>query len=146
MWYTLLLALQQHLQAQDALSGVVVRIGDSEDVPSVTTLVLLRGANQTDHRSRNKRGKQTLYVEAWVNSEIDRASDAATESLDGYVQLAALETSLIDALHLFGQQPNVVSGYHIRATIKPIEPDGDAFRPYVASRVEIELEYTKINV
>jgi len=142
MWYTLIVALKQYLASQSSLSGAIIRLGDSAQTFDEKTIVLLRGESKPDERLRNIRGIQTLHIECWVKGEV---SDTEQALLDGYQQLAQLESDLADAIQVFGREPNTVDGYHIRVKLNPFQPDQDQFRPLVASRLTIEITHNKIN-
>jgi hypothetical protein len=140
MWYRILQALDAYFKSLPAFSNVTIQLGDSGAIPDSTTLVLLRGPGQTDDRLRNRRGEQTVFIECWVTSSVQDALDSAA---DGYLQLADLEDITVNALRTFGHTPTIIDGYHITAKPGQIEPDGDAFRPSVGSRIPLTITYTK---
>jgi len=140
MWYLLLIALRDHLAAQTDLNGVDIQLGDSANYPNTATLVIMRGQGAADDRLRHIRGKQTLVIESWVTAT---AADAEQSVTDGYQQLAELEAKLTSAVQTFGANGPV--GYHIVVKTREFQPDGDQFRPKVASGLAIDIQYTKIN-
>ena len=141
MWYRVLQALETYFKGLAAFSHVTIQLGDSGAIPDNTTLVLLRGPGQTDDRQRNRRGEQTIFIECWVTTS---AQNALESPADGYLQLADLEDITVDALRTFGHTPTVITDYHITAKFGQIEPDGDAFRPKVGSRIPLTITYNKI--
>lgn len=136
MWWALLSDLQSFLQLQTDLADVTIEAGASACVPEQRTVQLVRGTGTADWRGRYKPGRQTLYVDCWAYDD-----DAAA----AYAQLNELEKNVFDAIRLWGQQGSTVEGAHARAMIKDTEPDGDLFRPSVASRTLVEIDWTKKN-
>jgi len=140
MWYRVLQALETYFKGLTAFSHVTIQLGDSGAIPDNTTLVLLRGPEKTDDRLRYRRGELTLFIECWVATSVQNALESPAS---GYLQLADLEDLTVDALRTFGHMPTVISDYHITAKLGQIEPDGDAFRPKVGSRIPLTITYTK---
>lgn len=137
MWWPLLSALKSHLDElinppipQPQVATIIV--GDDGAIPAESTLILTRGPGSTTNWADPWAGVQTFYCQCWAFS--DESSDAA------YAGLAALEEVFIYAL----TRPIILAGYEVLPRITAIEPDGDAFRPSVGSRMTVEIEWRKL--
>ncbi|MFP4245397.1 MAG: hypothetical protein ACLFRJ_10000 [Ectothiorhodospira sp.] len=123
IWHDLVQAVAERLEAH---VDAPVRIGGDARVPREEQVQVLRGpGSPLSQWSQTGRLDQTLYVECWA---YDETPDTA------YAQLSALEDAVLSALF---DTPISIPQAQVILDLGPIEPDGDAFRPSVASRLTL---------
>lgn len=122
-WDTTLAALATRLN--DELAGVTVIENADAATPREATVILRRGPSAAGRSVDKRSGAFTLLLECWAFHETDKAAANAA--------LAELEESVIEQINAYvGKQCG--QGLHL-AVDTSIDPDGDYFRPSVASQI-----------
>jgi hypothetical protein len=132
MWFDVMTALSDHLNAIAELAGVHIELGANAQVPDCKTVILTRGQFEPKNNDRQSINKQIIYVECWEFDDHDSPKK-------GYEKLAALEGLVFAAINGFGF--TCVNTQQIKVRLGQTEPDGDAFRPSVGSRTTITIEW-----
>lgn len=133
MWAALLTALRNRLLVTAgevfADKTVAVEVGASAQVPTAPTVVLIRGpATPRAEFAETGQGEQIIYIECW-------AYDHGTES--GNDALETIETWVAD--ELVRKLVRLLPDTDAIASLQAVEPDNDAFRPSVGSRMTLRL-------
>lgn len=122
-WDTTLAAMATRLRNE--LDGVAVIENADAATPRSATLILRRGPSAAGRSVDKRSGAFTLLIECWEHHDTDAAAANAA--------LAELEEVVIEQINGYvGQQCG--QGLHL-AVETSIDPDGDYFRPSVASQI-----------
>lgn len=133
MWAQILDALRDRLLAAD--STLEVHVGGSAEVPQSRRVTLMRGPGTTYAEFvESGRIEQTVYAECWAH-----ADDPAVAN----TKLQALEQMVIETMQSAGPQ-RLLPHTDALARVTQIEPDGDAFRPSVGSRITLKMQLRHI--
>ncbi len=127
MWFEIIKSLADHIAA--TLDDTAVNRYASASVPRRRQVDFLRGPGTPTATFRTSgKFEQTVYVECWEFDEDADTASAALESLENEVIAALLSCGAVAA-----------QSQTIEAIVKltNIEPDGDAFRPSVGSRMTL---------
>lgn len=110
-----------------------VKIIENADAktPRTPTLIIRRGPGSIARTPSERSGTFTLLIECWVYNSADFAQ--ANADLD------ALEQDVISLLNDYVQQ---VEGDGVKLDLSVnVQPDGDFFRPSVASQLSVEFRW-----
>lgn len=132
MWADILVALRSRILAVEPETPV--EVGGSAAVPDFRQVTLLRGpGTRPADADMTGQATQTVYVECWEHHKTTAEANA---------RLQALEMAVIGAMTASG--PQLLSGWGALVNVENIEPDGDAFRPSVGSRMTVRVNLRKV--
>jgi hypothetical protein len=134
MWFELLLALKNHLEADPDLQGLCIQVGAGAAIPSKATIVIIRGPFTPKTNDPKSIEELTIYIECW---EYDDRPDF----IHGYEKISQLEQKLIKAINEFGAGSRLVNGKKIKIRPGEPQPDGDSFRPSIGSRTAVSIRW-----
>jgi hypothetical protein len=127
MWADILAALAERLTAAD--EELDVRVGGSAEVPLGRRVVLMRGPGTPRTAfAESGNAEQTVYVECWEHDEDSALANAALQALEGLV-----------IQHLVQRMTRLLDDVDAIVLLDSIDPDNDAFRPTVGSRMTLRL-------
>jgi len=138
MWWLMVQDLVRTLSLDPALDYAEVRVGQSMSVPDRSTVEVSRGAAGPDDLFNPGSGVVLLNVDCWEHSESD-------EWGDGYAALARLERHVVAALMDWQREydPADLDGADMVVDEVSVQPDLDAFRPSVGSRLAVRINWQR---
>lgn len=123
----MLTALATRLRAAD--ETLDVREGGSAEVPITRRVVLMRGPG-TPRATFEETGSadQTVYIECWEHDDDTAAANTKLQALEDFV-----------AAQLVQRMNRLLPTVDAIPVLDSINPDNDAFRPSVGSRMTLRL-------
>ena len=116
---------------EEAQPSVAVIENASAKTPREATLIFRRGGGSLSRDLAQRQGTFSLLIECWAYAE---------DSSEANQELEDLENHVLELLNEFVSRTRRERGLQVDLSVS-VQPDGDFFRPAVASQLSVEFRW-----